>query len=243
MNRIIFLILVSIAQVFNPGTDASKELTAMLKAELAGKLKKVQVQMELPTGAFLHRDRINEVRMTFDRLYIKPMMVRRADIKLEQMVLDPTKPLQAGVERVKSVGPLSYRLTFEADDLAAALTAKSKHIREPRITIARGIATLSGKLKFGFIKTPFEVAGNPTFEKHSQIVYRITEVKFIGVPLPASLKQLIEDDINPIFDLNEFYDKKKEDLAETERMLGRPLKFVVTGMKAEDNRLVLTGTA
>jgi len=243
MNKIIFLILLSLAQVFTPGTDASQQLATLLKQELAGKLKGVEVQMEVPAGAFLRHDRINEVKLTFDRLYIKPMMVRRAEITLEQMVLDPTKPPEAGVERVKSVGPLSYRFTFEADDLAAALAAKSKRIRNPKITIERGIATLSGKLKVGFIKTPFEVAGRPAFEKKSQIVYHVTEVKFIGVPLPASLKQLIEDDINPIFDLNEFYDKKKEELAQTERMLKRPLKFVVTELKAEHNRLLLTGTA
>jgi len=243
MNRIILLVLLSIAQVFNPGVDASHDLEAALKAELGDKLDVVQVEMEVPTGAFLEHNRINEVEVAFDGLYIKPMMLRRAQIKIEGVQLDDSEPAKTGIERVKSVGTISYELVVQADDLARALAEKSKTIKNPRITIDDGIATLSGSLKFGFIKTPFEVSGRPTFEKHSQIVYRVTEVKFVGIPLPGSLKQLIEDDINPIFDLDEFYEKKKEDLAQTEKMLHRPLKFVIKSLVAEDNRLVLSGTA
>jgi len=243
MNKIIYLILMSLAQVFSPGIDASQQLTELLKRELAGKLKEVRVAMQVPAGAFLRQNRINEVELTFDELYVKPMLVRRAEMKLERIELDTSKPPQAGAERIKSVGTISYELLVAADDLAAALAAKSKRIKDPEIAIAKGTATLKGKLKFGLIKTPFEVAGRPAFEKRSQIVYHVTEVRFIGIPLPASLKQLIEDDINPIFDLNEFYDKKKEELAQTEKMLKRPLKFVVTALKAEDDHLLLTGTA
>jgi len=218
------------------------KLESALKQELGEKVKKVEVQVHQNPGSFILKGKIASIDFIFDDLYVKPVLMDEVTFNVKDVRVDILKSALTGDAKIKKVGDISYGFTVKENELAKALENETKAISDAKVKISDGMLVLSGKYRFGFLAIPFSVAGVPDFEDNRRLVYRVTEVRFVGMKLPKRIETLIEEEINPIFDIEEFYEKKSDEWKLNEEMLGRDLKLTVTSISAEKGRIVVTGT-
>ena len=243
MTKLISMILAILGSVLVGGESGlENKLENALKQELGERVKKVEVQVHQNPGSFILKGKIASIDFIFDDLYVKPVLMDEVTFNVKDVRVDILKSALTGDAKVKRVGDISYSFTIKENQLAKALENETKAISDANVKIAGGELILSGKYRLGFLAIPFSVAGVPGFEENRRLVYKITEVRFVGMKLPKRIDTLLEEEINPVFDIEEFYEKKSDEWNLNEEMLGRELKLTVTSISADKGRIVVTGT-
>ena len=243
MTNIILVFLLILAEVFTPGANVDARLEKALKAELGDKVKQVTVETHINKGSLLTKGKIASVDLTLDQLWVEPVMVDRAYFNISDVRLNTGKVLAGNAEKsVRSVGDIAFRFTFGPDDLADALAASSDNILDPEVRLEYGTVVISGRYAFGILKPSFEVVGYLTFEGGSRIYYRVMKVRLGGLGMPGRIEKLLEDEMNPLFDLDKFHEKRKDELAENAKMVGRELKLKISRIIVGDKDITVTGT-
>lgn len=243
MAKLIALILSLIASAI-VGSEGSieRKLESALKEELAGRVKDVHVEVHSNPGSFLLKGKIASMDFTFDEFYVKPVLMDDVYFNVKNIRINLLSSAISREAKVESVGEILFRLTIREDDLAKGLAEKAKNILEPTVEINNGKIILSGKYRLGFLKVPFSVAGYGTFENKTTLNFRIDEVRFVGLRMPESIDRLLEREVNPIFDLDKFYEEKGKEWKLNEEMLGRELNLTVRQIRATEGKIIITGS-
>ncbi|OGK08899.1 MAG: hypothetical protein A2Y63_06125 [Candidatus Riflebacteria bacterium RBG_13_59_9] len=245
MSNVILVIIMVLADILGlgPGADIDARIEDALKAELGKKVQAVQVETHINKGSLLTKGKIAAIDFTLEGLWVKPVRIEEAYFNVEDIRINASKVLLGKSDScLRSIGDISFRFTFLPQDLARALELRSENIREPEIALAGGQLVISGKYLLGPISTPFEVEGYLSYEGGSRIYYRINAVRVAGLGLPATFRKMIEDELNPLFDLGEFHEKRREEFERNEKMVGRSLKVEVKHIVVGDDRIVITGS-
>jgi len=244
MSNVILVIIMVLAEVLglSSGADLNRRIEEALKAELGTKVKEVKVETHINKGSLLTKGKIAAIDFTLNSLWVKPLRIEEAYFNVKDVRIDAGKVLFGkGEQSLRSIGEVTFRFTLLPQDLGRALEQENERIREAEVALESGQVVISGRYKLGPIAPPFQVVGHLTYEGGSQIYYRIQRVRVAGLGLPASFRKKLEDELNPVFDLNEFHEKRREDFARNEELVGRPLKLKVRHILVQDDAIVITG--
>jgi hypothetical protein len=243
MTNIILAIMLVIAQALGLGGDIDSKLEQALKNELGQKVEKVEVQSHINKGSLAAKGKIAQIDFNLTGLWMKPVRVETSKFEVKDIRINSAKVIAGKAERsIKSIGPVDFRMEFLPKDLARALELDSEKIRKPEVTLESGAVTIRGKYAMGIISVPFEVTGYLTYEGGSRIFYRISKARLVGVGLPGGIKQAIESELNPIFDLEKFQENKKDEFEENEKLIGRKLELVIRHVLVVSDRIIITGS-
>jgi len=240
VTKIIALILAVLGTALSQGTELKHAISTALKQELANKVGDVGVSIKPDTPTILEDGRIASATFVFDDFFVEPVLMDKVYFQVNDVVLDVGGTRFLNRAKIKSVGKIFYRFTVEEDNLAKGLQKRSRNISGARVKIDDGTIILSGSYHFGFIAVPFSVEGYGIFEQ-TKLMYRITRVRFVSIPLPEPIERLVEREINPIFDLKQFYQKKGSEWKLNEKMLGRKLNLTVKRITADDGKVTVEG--
>ena len=243
MTNIILAIILVLSQALGIGGDVDRKIEQAMKAELGKKVEEVRVKTYINEGALLAKGKISAIDFDLKGLWMKPVRVEGAQFQVKDIRVDSGKILSGKAERsIRSIGDIIFRLDFLPRDLTRALELDSPNIKDPQVSIEGGMVVIAGKYPMGPIAVPFQVKGYLTYEGGSRIYYRIQQARIIGIGLPGGIKQSIENELNPIFDLDKFAEKKREDFEACEDLIGRKLELVIRQVIASGNRIIITGS-
>jgi len=243
MTNIILVFMLILARVFAPGANVDEMLEKALTAELGEKVRKVSVETHINKGSLLTKGKIASIDLTLSELWVKPVLIDEAYFNIKDIRLNTGSVLTGDTKKcVRSVGDIKFRFTFRPEDLARALELSSERILEPRVRIEHSTVIISGKYAFGFLRPSFEVEGYLTFEGGSRIYYRVGKVRLAGLGMPGRIEKLLEDEMNPLFDLDKFHKKRREEFAENAKIVGRELRLRINHIIVHDDKVIATGS-
>jgi hypothetical protein len=243
MTNIILVFMLILAEVFTPGANVDEMLEKALQAELGDKVKNVSVETHINKGSLLTKGKIAAIDLTLDKLWVKPVLIDEAYFNITDVRLDTGNVLTGKAKKcVRSVGDIKFRFTFRPDDLARALELSSDNIINPKVRTEQSVVIISGKYAFGILKPSFEVEGYLTFEGGSRIYYRVQKVRLAGLGMPGRIEKLLENEMNPLFDLEKFHEKRKKEFEKNEKIVGRELRLKIGHIIVSDGKIVTTGS-
>jgi len=243
MSNVILVIIIALSQVIGLGGDVDSRLENALKDELGERVQAVEVESHINKGSLLMKGKIAAIDFRLEGLYVKPVRIEEARFVVKDVRIRQEKVLLGKVEDcIRSIGDIAIRFTFLPDDLSQALEIKSELIDEPEVIAEKGQVIMRGRYRWGPLSLPFEVYGYLSYEGGSKIYYRISRVRMAGLGFPAGLKKKLEAELNPIFDLGEFNEKRRKEFKRCEGMLGRELKVVITHIVVKEDRIIVTGS-
>jgi hypothetical protein len=243
MTNIIVAIFMVIAQAIGLGGDINAKLEQAVKAELGDKVEAVEVETHINKGSLISKGKIAQIDLNLTGLWMKPVRVETSKYEIKDIRIDTTKAVTGNAKRsIRSVGEVNFRMEFLPKDLSRAIELDSAKIRNPKISLNSGAVTISGRYPVGIMSVPFEVEGYLTYDGGSRIYYRIDRAKLVGIGLPGGMKQSIEDELNPIFDIDKFEANKRDELEINEKLIGRKLELVIRHVIVAADRIILTGS-
>ena len=243
MSNVVLIIIMALAQVLGLGGDVDSRLENALKEELGMRVQAVEVESHINKGSLLVKGKIAAIDFRLEGLYVKPVRIEEAHFIVKDVRIRAEKVLLGKAEdSIRSIGDITLRFTFLPGDLSHALNVQSELIDEPEVIIEKGQVVIRGRYALGPLSMPFEVQGRFSYEGGSKIYYRISRVRVAGLGFPAGLKKRLETELNPVFDLGEFHEKRREEFKSCEKMLGRELKVVITHIMLEEDRIIVTGS-
>jgi hypothetical protein len=243
MTNIIVAIFMVIAQAIGLGGDINAKLEQAVKAELGQKVEAVDVETHINKGSLISKGKIAQIDLELTGLWMKPVRVERSKFELKDIRISTAKVVTGKAKRsINSVGDVNFRMEFLPKDLSRAIELDSDKIRDPKITLKSSAVIISGKYPVGMMSVPFEVEGYLTYEGGSRIFYRISRAKVVGLGLPGGVKQSIENELNPIFDIDKFEANKRDELEKNEKLIGRKLDLVIRNILVTSDRIIITGS-
>jgi len=243
MSNVVLIIIMALSQVLGLGGDVDSRLERALKGELKDRVQAVDVESHINEGSLLVKGKIAAIDFRLEGLYVKPVRIEEAYFIVKDVRIRAEKVLLGKAEdSIRSIGEITLRFTFLPGDLSHALNVQSELIDDPEVIIEKGQVVIRGRYALGPLSMPFEVQGRFSYEGGSKIYYRISRVRVAGLGFPAGLKKRLETELNPVFDLGEFHEKRREEFKSCEKMLGRELKVVITHIMVEEDRIIVTGS-
>lgn len=243
MSNVILVIIMALSQVFGLGGNVDSRLEKALKDELGERVQAVEVESHINKGSLLVKGKIAAIDFRLNGLYVKPVRIEEAYFIVKDVRIRAEKVLLGKAEdSIRSIGDITLRFTFLPGDLSHALDVQSELIDEPEVITEKGQVVMRGRYALGLLSVPFEVQGYFSYEGGSKVYYRINRGRVASVGLPSGLKMRLENELNPIFDLGEFHEKRREELKRCEEMLGRELKVAITHIIVEEDRIIVTGS-
>ena len=243
MSNVILIIIMALSQVLGLGGDVDSRLEKALKDELGDRVHTVEVESHINKGSLLVKGKIAAIDFKLEGLYVKPVRIEEAYFIVKDIRIRAEKVLLGKAEdSIRSIGDVSLRFTFLPGDLSHALDIQSDLIDEPEIVIEKGQVVIRGRYALGPLSVPFVVQGRFSYEGGSKIYYRISRVRVAGLGFPSGLKKKLESELNPVFDLGEFHEKRREEFKHCEEMLGRKLEVVITHIVVKEDRIIVTGS-
>ncbi len=243
MTNIILAIILVLSQALGIGGDIDRKIEQAIKADLGKKVEDVRVKSYINEGSLLTKGKIAAINIDLKGLWMKPVRVEGAQFEVKDIRVDSGKILIGKAEHgIRSIGDIIFRFDFLPRDLTRALELDTPNIIEPQVSIESGMVVIAGKYPMGPVAVPFKVKGYLTYEGGSRIYYRIHQARIVGIGLPSGIKQSIENELNPIFDLDKFAENKREDFEACESLIGRKLELVIRQVIASGNRIIISGS-
>lgn len=247
MSELIAILLITVGQLLGAGA-APQQLAAQLQAEvldnapmaigdLAVAAEPVNVAAAAADTGGTATDAAEAVDLhfDFDDIYLEPVLVDELAIDVRGVALD-----QAGTVTISGIG---FSGEFTAESLTGALRAKQTTVHNPRVLIDPAGITLKGSYGTWLGRMPFEVKGNLLVEDQTQLVFTIDKSRMIGVPVPGVVNRIVQKEINPVYDLDAFVERSKDDIARAREMLDYEFYLKVEDITPRDGFIIVSGQA
>jgi len=203
MADLVALLMLTLVGLIKPGindTQLEKQLAAVVQKEQPAPLEKVVVETSKASAAG-----VEKVDFHFTNLLMEPLMVRDANF-----VVSGIKKLSADKLSLKSI---NWKAQVDQEALTVALNSHADKLKDAKVTLTPDGITLSGKYKVLFgKKMSFSVTGNLFVEEDSLLMFHIDKSKAAGMNIPKGLNNIIEDEVNPVYDLAKCAARSKKDI-------------------------------
>jgi hypothetical protein len=247
MSELIALLLITVGQLLGAGA-APDQLAAQLTADVRdnapmaiGELA-VSAEHQAPAagevnsaGTGADANAPLDLRFEFDEIFLEPVLVDELAIGVAGLKLAP-----GGGVRIDSIDFLGK---FTADSLTEALAAKKTTVHNPRVLIDPEGITLTGSYGTWLGRVPFEVKGNLLVENQTQLVFTIDKSRMVGIPIPAVVNRIVQNEINPVYDLDAFVERSKDDIARAREMLDYEFYLTVETITPREGFIIVSGSA
>lgn len=247
MSELIALLLITVGQLLGSGA-APDQLAAQLTADVRdnapmaiGELAVSAAQEESTDGAVvsgsggIDADAPLDLRFEFDEIFLKPVLVDELAIGVAGLKLTPGGGVR--IDGIDFVGK------FTAESLTEALRARETTVYNPRVLIDPQGITLRGSYGTWLGRVPFEVKGNLLVENQTQLVFTIDKSRMVGIPIPGVVNRIVQNEINPVYDLDAFVERSRDDIARAREMLDYEFYLTVETITPREGFIIVSGSA
>lgn len=247
MSELIALLLLTVGQLLGAGA-APDQLAAQLQADVRdnapmaiGELavsaaaQSDAARAQNPAGEGVAASAPLDLRFEFDEIFLEPVLVDELAISVKGLVQAP-----AGGVRIAGIG---FSGKFTAESLTAALKAKETTVHNPRVQIDPQGITLKGSYGTWLGRVPFEVKGNLLVENQTQLVFTIDNSRMVGIPIPGVVNRIVQNEINPVYDLDAFVERSKDDIQRAREMLDYEFYLSVEEITPREGFIIVSGNA
>jgi hypothetical protein len=245
MSELIALLLITVGQLLGAGA-APDRLAAQLQADVKENAPMAIAELAVGAERQERADGITgkpnasaeaplELRFDFDEIFLAPVLVDKLEISVESLALTP-----AGEVRIGGIG---FSGKFTAESLTAALQAKETTVHNPRVQIDPAGITLKGSYGTWLGRVPFEVKGNLLVENQTQLVFTIDKSRMVGIPIPGVVNRIVQNEINPVYDLDAFVERSKDDIVRAREMLDYEFYLTVEEITPREGFIIVSGKA
>ena len=169
------------------------------------------------------------------------------DIEIEPLLIHELDIAVGGIRPAEgdglSIGWITFEARIEDRALQSALASHAPSIRDPRISIDKSGIALGGKLRTWLAAVPFEVQGGLSVVNQTQLVFDIDRSRMIGIGIPAAVNNVIEHEVNPVYDLADFAERSREDLDRAKSQLDYEFYLSVSKLTPRNGHIIVAGKA
>jgi hypothetical protein len=238
MSELIAVLLITVAQLLGSGTTPA-QIAAQLQADVVQSAPMAIEELAVAVSPEERQDGVTaeswEIRFDFDEIFLEPVLVDELAITVHGLALTEDGEVH--------INALSFRGKFTEESLTAALAAKETTVHNPRVELERDGITLKGSYGTWLGRMPFEVKGNLTVENQTQLVFSIDKSRMIGIPIPGVVNRIVQNEINPVYDLDAFVERSQKDIERAREMLDYEFYLEVEQITPADGFIIVTGNA
>lgn len=234
MAELIALLLATLTGLLGHGAsdvELARQVEAALKAKMPVPMDEVAASCEGVTASG-----VEQLSFDITGLLLDPLLIGQAVIKISDVTLQPDKKISlSAIDWTADIGeqPLTDTLRTHVDKLSDATV----DIKPEGITLSGTYPMLLG------IRVPYTVTGDLVVEQQTQLMFRIRKSGVSGVKLPGGLNKLIENEINPVYDLAKFAARSKKDIERAKKQLNYSFMLKVAELKPADGHIIVSGSA
>jgi hypothetical protein len=244
MTNVILIILFAVLDLFGSGGDLNQKVAESLKSQLGEKVGDVKADVKEATGTrFTSQRTVSSIDLTMTSLYAKPVTFSTASIHVEDMSIGYRQTPTGRQPRIDGVGKMVWHAEITQEEMSKALSSQSHNVRSPEFRFTPNGVSLDGLFKLGPLQLPFSVGGTLVLsEDKKRIDLSLDRASFVGLGLSRPTLDKIQQDFNPIIDIDKLGEKKAEQIAEAEKLTSRKLNPLITKIVMGDGVLTADGS-
>jgi len=244
MTNVILILLFAVLSLFSSGGDVGKKVADSLKSQLGDKVGDVKATVRQSDGKrFTSQRTVSSIDLSMTELYAKPVTFSTASIHVEDMKIGHEQTPTGRQPRIDGVGKITWHAEITQEELSKALAAQSRNVRSPEFRFTPEGVSLDGLFKLGPLQLPFSVGGTLVLsEDKKRIDLNLDRASFVGLGLSRPTLDKIQQDFNPIIDIDKLGEKKAEQIAEAEKLTSRKLNPLIMKIVMGDGVLTADGS-
>jgi hypothetical protein len=168
-------------------------------------------------------------------LMLDPLRISSATISLSSVELLPDGRMR--------LGGIDWVARISDSELTSALRRDVEDLGDARLQVDEQALHLSGTYPVLRVNVPYELEGLLQVENESQLVFRVSSSGLARFGMPSGLNRLLESEINPVYDLEQFARRNAEEIAAANRRLSYDFQLSITEITNADGHIILTGEA
>lgn len=243
MAELIALLIVAVGSLLGSSADyntLAKEVAAKVRDNPPVPITDVAVaitpaeEIELVDGEEPYPAGSVRIAFAFEGLYLEPLSIRDALITVDGVRLGDNGKL--------TITSISFDTEIDEGDLTSALRAETDALgSSAQVLIDKAGVTLKGSYKALLARVPFAVTGNLGIESQTQLVFTIDKSNMVGIPVPGPVNRLIENEVNPVYDLAKFHERSKEDIERAKEQLNYTFYLEIQEIVPDAGYITVTG--
>jgi hypothetical protein len=232
LSDLLALLLASLSTLLQPGvTEAQLEtkLAAAVKAAQPAPLQDVSVDASGVSALA-----VDKLEFRFSEITLDELQVERATFTVHGIQRN-----KAGRLSLKSIG---WSAAIEDGALTTALRAEGGKMKDATVTIAPSGLTLTGKWPLGFTKVKYGVTGNLSVDG-TLLNFHIDKSDISGVGMTRGINDLIEKEVNPVYDFAKFAARSAREIKLAREQLAYDFKLGVSRIEPKAGHIIVHGSA
>jgi len=243
MAELIALLMVTVGQLLGSGAppaDMAEQVTSTLEQNSPFTVEAIEVNIaaedpgDLPEGYKPAGDTFR-LEFSFTDIEIEPLLIHDLDISVGGIC--------AGPEGTLTLGSIDFEALIEDSALEEALKSHAPSIKGPSLKIRNRGITLAGSYQTWLAAVPFSVDGGLRVANQTQLVFEIDKSSMAGIGIPEAVNNLIEGEVNPVYDLQDFVKRSKKDIERAKDQLDYEFFLEVSRLKPKNGHIIVAGTA
>jgi hypothetical protein len=230
---LIAILLASLTGFFQIGADPQELSRAMAAAVM--ETQPVPITEAEVTCGDLDNGQIDDVTFSLSGVTLDPLEIEHTEITVFGILQQPD-----GSVTFKRI---EWQARIDDQSLTDALRIHVKKMADAEVHARDEVISLKGTYPVWPVRVPYSVDGSLVVENQTELVFHITRTGLSGVRLPSALNNLIESEINPVYDLAQFAARSKKDLDRAKEKLDYEFMLQVEQIEAGDGFLLVTGDA
>lgn len=234
MGDLVALLLLTLNGLLGPGVTQAQleqQLAAVILAEQPAPLESVTVE-----AAGVSATGVERVDFKFRQLYMDPVVIGTATFTV-------TGIRRAGADKL-TLGDISWNGSISEQSLTKALRSEGGNMKSAQVSVAPEGLTLRGRWPLALgAKVGYSVTGNMHIDAQTYLMFRIVRSDVSGVGVPKGLNNMIEREVNPVYDLAKFAARSRREIALAREKLNYDFDLRVEEITARTGHIIVTGSA
>ena len=243
MAELIALLMLTVSQMLGSGTppaEMAAGVAATIEANSPFAVEEVAVKFvredpeDLPEG-YNPAGETYRIDFAFTDIEIEPLLIHDLDISVGGISFNEDDKL--------NLAWIDFQALIEDGALEDALKSHAPSIKDPSLMIRRRGISLGGGYQTWLGAVPFTVEGDLVVEDDTELVFLIDRSSMAGVGVPGPVNDLVEREVNPVYDLKEFVKRSRKDIDRAKEQLDYEFKLEVKRITPGNGHIIVAGTA
>lgn len=240
MSELLVLLVLTVGELLGCGATPGQlaqdlEVTLLESMPVAYEELAVTVSTEQDDALSTKDQNGYRVEFYFDDVFLEPMLIDELTITVYGLRQDQSGKL--------SISGLEFAGRITADALTSGLRTHVSSFRDANVELAKSGITLSGKYQTWVADVPFSVSGTINIKQQTQLIFSIDKSQMVGVSIPAFVNHIVEEEVNPVYDLAAFAERSKKDIELVYERLNYHFLLEVEEITPVDGHIIIAGKA
>jgi len=223
MSNLVLLILLSIVNLLQGGNSLDKRIADDVKTKLGDRVGTVSAHVVKNQARFIAKGQIDKIEIDMTNLFVNPITFTYASFDIEKLRINSLGTLVKRAPKIESIGDITWKAEITEGELSRALAKQTKRVSNPVFTLTPAGLKLQANYQLSVLPIPFSVEGRLRIGSGKTIILKLDRATLIGVGLPAFIVARIEQEFNPIINVNKLKVTKGEEVKEAENVTNRKL--------------------